>query len=93
MAFALDALIRDYEVRGVTAGTSAKGNEFRSLRLESMGGYALEVSCTKPELFASIDRLQKGDMINADVRAVSGRDRSYVSLMSAPDVMGNSYKD
>lgn len=92
MAFAIDATIDDYEVRGVTAGVSAKGNSFRSIRLESMGGYSVEISCTNEQLFPSVDNLNKGDMVSCLVRAVSGRDRSYVSLLTAPEVKGNSYR-
>ena len=92
MAFLMDATITDYEVRGVTSGTSQKGNAFRSIRLESMEGRTLEISCTDSNLFADVDRLHKGDMISCMVRAVAGRERSYVSLLSSPTVSGNSYK-
>lgn len=92
MAFLMDAIINDYEVRGVTTGTSKKGNTFKSLRLESMDGRTLEVSCTDSALFADVDKLNKGDMISCTVRAVAGKERSYVSLLTAPTAHGNSYK-
>ena len=47
---------------GVDTGTSKKGNTFKSLRLESMQGRTLEVSCTDSQLFADVDKLIKGDM-------------------------------
>lgn len=92
MAFLADATIEDYEVRGVDTGTSKKGNTFKSLRLESMQGRTLEVSCTDPELFADVDKLRKGDMVSCMCRFVAGKERSYVSLLSSPVVSGNSYK-
>lgn len=92
MAFLLDATIEDYEVRGVDTGTSKKGNTFKSIRLESLGGRTLEVSCTDSNLFTSVDKLQRGDLVTCTVRAVAGRERSYVSLLSEPIVTGNSYK-
>lgn len=92
MAFALDAKLSDYEVRGVSQGTSKKGNPYRVIRLESLTGYPLEVSCTNGSLFSEVDKLKRGDMVTCDIRAVSGRDRSYVSLMAAPVVDGNSYR-
>lgn len=92
MAFLADASIEDYEVRGVDAGVSKKGNDYMSLRLESMEGRTLEVSCTDPALFADVERLKKGDMISCMCRFVAGRERSYVSLLSSPIVSGNSYK-
>lgn len=92
MAFALDAKLSDYEVRAVSQGTSKKGNPYRVVRLESLTGYPLEVSCTNDDLFGEVDKLKRGDMVTCDVRAVSGRDRSYVSLLSAPVVDSNSYR-
>lgn len=92
MAFLADASIEDYEVRGVDTGTSKKGNTFKSLRLESMQGRTLEVSCTDPVLFADVDKLRKGDMVSCMCRFVAGKERSYVSLLSSPIVSGNSYK-
>lgn len=92
MAFLMDAIISDYEVRGVDSGISKKGNTFKSLRLESMAGRTLEVSCTDSNLFADVDKLQKGDLISCSVRAVAGKDRSYVTLLAAPTVHGNSYR-
>lgn len=92
MAFLLDATITDYEVRGVTSGTSKAGNAFRSVRLESMEGRTLEVSCTDATLFGDVDKLHKGDMVTCMVRCVAGKERSYVSLLTAPKVSGNSYK-
>lgn len=92
MSFIMDAIINDYEVRGVTTGVSKKGNTFKSLRLESMDGRNLDVSCTDSQLFTDVDKLSKGDMISCTVRAVAGKERSYVSLLSVPTVHGNSYK-
>lgn len=92
MAFLIDATIEDYEVRGVDTGTSKKGNTFKSVRLESMQGRTVEVSCTDPQLFPALDNLKKGDMVSCMVRAVAGKERSYVSLLTAPVVSGNSYK-
>lgn len=91
MAYLIDCVIDDYEVRGVTTGTSKKGNTFKSIKLESLEGNTCEVSVTNDALFYDVDKLTKGDVITCRVRAVSGRERSYLSLLSAPVVKGNSY--
>lgn len=92
MAFLIDAVIDDYEVRGVTTGTSKKGNTFKAIKLESKDGRSCEVSCTDDALFSFVDSLSKGDVITCKVRAVSAQKYSYISLLSAPVVKGNSYK-
>lgn len=91
MAFLIECTLSNYEVRGVDSGTSKKGNSFRSLRVESSSGRTAEISVTKPEFFTDVDRLKKGDLISCEVMAVAGKDRSYLSMLTAPVVMGNSY--
>lgn len=91
MAFLLECVISDYEVRGVQTGESKKGKTFKSVRLESQGGQTVEVSTTDSSLFSSVDCLQKGDIVQARVRAVAGRERSYVTLVGEPIVTGNCY--
>lgn len=91
MAYLLKATISDYEVRGHTRGTSKKGKDYVSLRLESQDGYSVEVSCTDDTLFPDVEALKRGDIITCDVMAVSGKERSYVSLRSVPVVQGNAY--
>lgn len=91
MAFLLQATINDYEVRGHTSGTSKKGKDFISLRLESKDGYSVELSCTDETLFPDIKALKRGDIISCEVMAVSGKERSYISLRSVPVVSGNAY--
>lgn len=84
MAFLIDCTMFGYEVRGVQRGTSRKGTEFRSIRVESPDGRTAEISCTDPELFAGVDGLQKADVMDFKVRAVAGRERSYLSLLALP---------
>lgn len=84
MAFLVDATIKGYECRGVTSGTSKKGNKFYSIRLESLDGRTCEVSCTDSSLFGSVELMRKASIYNLDVRLVSGRERSYISLLAAP---------
>lgn len=91
MAFLIECSLSNYEVRGVDSGTSKKGNPFRSLRIESQSGRTAEISVTKPEFFADVDRLKKGDLISCEVMAVAGKDRSYLSMLNSPVVLGNSY--
>lgn len=91
MAFLIDCTLEGYEVRGITTGTSKKGNVFKSIRCESGQGNTCEISVTNMDLFGSVDQLSKGDIASFDVRAVSGRDRSYITLMAAPVVSGNAY--
>lgn len=84
MAFLIDCYMRGYEVRGVSRGTSRKGNEFRSIRVESEDGRTAEISCTSPEFFEAVDSLKKADICDFYVRAVAGRERSYLSLLALP---------
>lgn len=91
MAFLIDCKLEGYEIRGVSTGTSKKGNQFKSIRCESGSGNNCEISVTNPDLFSSVDGLAKGDVVNLDVRAVSGRERSYITLLSSPFVTGNAY--
>lgn len=83
MAFLIDCTMKGYKVLAVKSGTSKKGNTFYSLSVFRDGRTA-EVSCTKPELFAPVAQLREMDTVNLDVRAVSGKDRSYISLLDAP---------
>lgn len=92
MAFLLECIIDDYEVRGVSTGKSNKGTVFKSINLESHDGKSCEISCTDSDLFSSVDKLVKGDIITCRVRAVSSKKYSYVSLISAPVVKENAYK-
>lgn len=84
MAFSIKATMKGYEVRGVSTKTSKSGNPFRLMRLEDQEGYTTEVSCTRPELFGSVDALRKGNVINVDVLAVSNQKMNFVSITDAP---------
>lgn len=84
MAFLVDATLKGYECRGVSSGTSRKGNPYRSIRIESQDGRTAEISCTDSALFPAVDGLRKAGVYNFDVRAVAGRERSYLSLLAAP---------
>lgn len=91
MAFLLDCVIDDYEVRAVSSGTSRKGNPFMVVKVESQEGHDAEISVTSTELFSSVSSLHKGDLITCRVLAVSTPKRSYIQLMNAPVKKGNSY--
>lgn len=92
MAFNIDCQMIGYEVRGVDSGVSKKGVPWRSIRLESVSsGRTCEVSSTDGALFGIIDGLTRGDVVALSVRAVAGRERSYLILTEAPQVTGNSY--
>lgn len=90
MAFLIDCTMKAYECRGVTTGTSKKGNTFKSIRVESLDGRTAEISCTDSSLFGAVDSLRKASVYNFDVRAVAGRERSYLSLLSAPLLVSDS---
>lgn len=87
MAFLIDCIMTGYEVRGITSGTSKKGNPYRVIRVESPDGRTAEISCTAPELMDSVDSLRKTQVCNFYVRAVSGRERSYISLTALPVIV------
>lgn len=84
MAFLIDCKMMAYECRGVETGTSKRGNVFKTIRVESPTGRTAEISCTDSDLFPSVDRLQKAGIYNFDVRAVAGRERSYLQLLHEP---------
>ena len=92
MAYLLDCVIDDVEVRGIGGGVSKKGNDFKTIRCEDREGRDFEISCTNDDLFSSVSALRKGDMITARVLAVSTPKRSYISLAGSPIVKGNSYE-
>lgn len=93
MSFLVDAVLVGYEVRGVDRGTSKKGTEWRSIRVEdAAAGRTAEISCTDSALFPYVDNLSKGDICTFEVRAVAGRERSYLTLLKLPQVAGNAYR-
>lgn len=92
MAFLLNCVIDDYEVRNVGGGTSKKsGKPYKTIKVEGSEGNSCEISCTDDALFYDVDKLQKGDIITCRVTAVSGKERSYITLRSAPVIKGNAY--
>ena len=84
MAFLINATMMAYEVRAVNSGVSKAGKPWRSIRVESLEGDTAEISCSDASLFASVDSLKKTDVCNFDVRAVAGRERSYIVLVAPP---------
>lgn len=88
MAFLIDCTVRNAEVRRIENGTSKKGNPFRSIRFESSDGRTFEVSCTNSALFGAVDTLAKTDVVDLDLRAVAGRERSYLSLLDVRPAVG-----
>lgn len=84
MAFLIDATMKGYECRGISTGTSKRGNTFKTIRVESPDGRTAEISCTDANLFGAVDSLRRAAVYNFDVRAVAGRERSYLQLLAAP---------
>lgn len=93
MSFLIDATMKGYECRGTETGTSKKGNTFKTIRLESQGGRTCEVTCTDSNLFGAVDAMRKASIYNLDVRAVSGRERSYIMLLEAPVLVASEQVD
>lgn len=87
MAFSIDCTMKGYEVRGVESGVSKKGKAYRSIRVESPQGRTAEISSSDAELFGYIDILKKAQVCNFDVRAVAGRERSYIILQRPPVIV------
>lgn len=92
MAYLLDCVVDSVEVRGVGGGTSKRGNQFKTVKCEDKEGRDFELSVTNDELISKVSSLKKGDIISARVLAVSTPKRSYIQLVGAPTVMGNSYE-
>lgn len=86
MAFLIVATMKGYRVLGKKSGTSNKGKAWRSVTL-FRDGVTAEVSTSDASLFGSIDSLHEMDVINVDVRAVAGKERSYVVMASDPVVV------
>jgi hypothetical protein len=93
MAFNLPVRLVGYEVRAVREGVSKAGKPYKVIKVEDQDGYDCELSCSDASLFGAIETLRKGQIINADVRAVSGKDSSYVKLTAAPQLVTNAYDD
>lgn len=93
MSFLIDATMKGYECRGTETGTSKKGNTFKTIRLESHGGRTCEVTCTDSNLFGAVDAMRKASIYNLDVRAVAGRERSYIMLLEAPVLVTSEQVD
>lgn len=83
MAFVVDARLSGYKVLSVKTGQSKKGNTYKVLSLFH-DGRTCEVSCTNPDFFPTIDALAELDAIDVDVLCVAGRERSYITMQSAP---------
>lgn len=86
MAFLIMATMKGYRVLDVKSGTSKKGTAWRSVSL-FRDGVTAEVSTSDASLFGAVDALHEMDVINVDVRAVAGKERSYVVMASAPVVV------
>ena len=83
MAFLIDATMKGYRVLGIRTFHSKKGTEGRSIDVYKDGRNA-EISCTDANLIPYVDGLQQMDIVNLDVVAVSGKERSYIMLVNSP---------
>lgn len=86
MAFLIDATMKGYKVLGVQTGTSKKGKRYCSVSVFKDGRTA-EVSTSDDALIPYCETLHEMDVVNLDVRAVAGRERSYVLLVEQPVVV------
>lgn len=86
MAFKLKATLKGYRVLDVRQGTSKAGKLWMGLNLYGDDA-TLECSTTDETLFAGIRALNPMDVINVDVRAIAGKERSYVVLLSDPQLV------
>ena len=92
MAFAIDATMKGYKVLGVKTGTSKAGKLYCSVSVFKDGRTA-EVSSSDPEIIRSCQSLNEMDVVNMDVHAVAGRERSFVILAEPPVVVQASGVD
>ena len=86
MAFSIDCVLKGYEFRGYEQGTSKKGNQYMSIRLESPSGKTCEVSTTDQNVFPGIRAMKKGDVADWQVAAIAGKERSFIIMTAAPTV-------
>lgn len=86
MAFRIKATLKGYRVLGIKQGTSKGGKPWQSMTL--FGDDAtVEVSTTEPDLMMAISTLKPMDVINVDVRAIAGKERSYLILAGTPQLV------
>lgn len=83
MAFSIEATMKGYRVLSVEGGVSKKGNPWKSVSV-FRDGRTNEISVTDETLFAAVDNLREMGVYNFDVRAIAGRERSWISLLAAP---------
>lgn len=87
MAFKIYARMEGYRVLGVKSGTKKDGNPYRLVTVFKDGA-TCDVSTSSPEVVPAVDRLQEMQVVSFDVVAVSGKDKNYVIMTSAPVVEG-----
>lgn len=92
MSFLVVAMLQGYEVRACESRTSKKGVPFVAVKLEGPDGVDVEVSTSDAGMIPDVSRLTKGDIVNWQVRAVAGKDRSYIVAHDVPVILGNAYK-
>lgn len=84
MAFNVDCVLKDHEVRYVEKKYNKKGEPYVLLRLESPKGKTCEV-CTKEQTwFDSLLHLTKGEVYDWEVNAAAGREYSNLWLNELP---------
>lgn len=87
MAFKIFARMEGYRVLGVKSGTNKAGNPYRLVTVFKDGS-TCDVSSSSPEVVPAVDRLQEMQLVSFDVVAVSGKEKDYVIMTSAPVIVG-----
>lgn len=89
MAFKIFATLKGYRVLGVKSGMSKANKPWVSVDL-FRDGASCEVSTTDSDMMLACRQLQELDVINCDVVAVAGKERSYLILNSAPVLVSSA---
>lgn len=89
MAFLIETELKGYEYRGYEEGVSQKsGKTWLTLKFEDSNARQIEVSVPHDmQRDPKVANLRRGDMCDVVVRAVAGRDRSYIQLLYPPTLL------
>lgn len=79
--------ITQCEVRRVTEGVRSKdGKPFMLIKAEDMEGDQFEATCNSVELFPSIGKLKKGDVVDLPCTVMATDRYQFVSVDGAPEL-------
>ena len=91
MAFLIETELKGYEYRGYEEGVNQKsGKTWLTLKFEDSNARQIEVSVPHDmQRDPKVVNLRRGELCDVVVRAVAGRDRSYIQLLNPPTLLND----